>query len=143
MRKYVLGYLALVIPLLFLDLTKSKSFAYQTTGRPRTTTLASGLPGVVLLPTTKTVAIPDSYLKVNQVNLHNVTGSSVTVYIVDGSANCNSGPCAVIANNGTSGISVGAGADYIVALNGQAHSGGIFWYASAANSIVGWISATT
>ena len=101
-------------------------------------TTVNGRPSVAMLPTTTTVVVSvpsPRFVKVDQINLHNISNASVTVTITDNGSNCNSAPCAVT----TPSITIAANTSYTIGLGGQPAAGGVSWSASTANAVEGWI----
>ena len=106
-------------------------------------TSVAGVPSTVVVPnsSTRVVAISSAaYVRVNQVNFTNITGGAITVTFTDGSTNCNGGACNLLPT--TTPLSIASGTTYTINLNGQPAVGGVFWSASAANSIHGWARGT-
>ena len=128
-------------------------FLNAQSAAPGWETTISGVPSVVMVPTSSTAVVLTSgagygkYVRVDQINLHNTSSSAVTVYIVDGSTNCNSAACAVVGSP-SNGLSIAANTTYSIdlvdrrTLQGQPAQGGVFWYASTANAVEGWMSGT-
>lgn len=106
-------------------------------------TNVGGVPSVVPIPSSLTALITvasSQYVSVQYVTLHNITASAVTIKILDQSTNCNSAACPVVSSSGTATLSVAANSTVVFALGGQPAVGGIQWSASAANSVMAWIS---
>ena len=130
------------------------SFCSAQTATPGWETMISGVPSVVMLTTTLTAVVSTSwpgfnkYVRVDKITLHNISSSAVTVYILDGSTNCNGAACAVISASATGGLSIAANTTYSISLvdesthRGQPANGGVLWYASAANAVEGWMNGT-
>ena len=102
-------------------------------------TTVGGVPSTVFVPnsSTRVATALVGYVRVYQVNFVNNTASSVTVTLTDGSTNCNGGACPLLPT-GTA-LSIAAGTVYVINLNGQAAAGGVFWSASTANAVAGYI----
>ena len=62
--------------------------------------------------------------------LANVSASSVTVTITDGSTNCGGGPCTLFPP-----ATIQSNQVYTIPLNGVPANGGVIWTASAANAV--------
>jgi hypothetical protein len=99
--------------------------------------------GTVVLPNTSTAITMPVYgptgvspttVFIDQINLANTTGSSVTVTIVDQSTNCGGGACTIVP-----AVAVAANTLYTIALRGAPATGGIKWSASVSNAIHGSI----
>lgn len=71
---------------------------------------------------------------IDQVVLANISASSITVTITDGSTNCNGGPCTLFPP-----ATIQSNQVYTIPLNGVPANGGIIWSASAANAVHGSI----
>ena len=100
------------------------------------TTNAQGIPSKVMVPTSATTVIASSsYVKVDQINLRNITGSAVTVTIADISSNCNGSPCSLTPG----ALTIAANTLYTISLRGEPASFGVQWSAGTANAVVGWI----
>ncbi len=97
--------------------------------------------GTSVVPSTPTqVAVPKTpggqpapkTVFVEMVVLANVSASSVTVSITDGSTNCGGGPCTLFPP-----ATIQSNQVYTIALNGVPANGGLIWSASAANAVHG------
>lgn len=125
------------VPLLFLTL--SLGLFAQTTGRyPAASGVYSWYVGTIVLPNTATtVAVPvnantgatPTAVFIDQINLVNVTGSAVTVTVVDASTNCGGGACTIAV------VSVPATSSSFLALHGSPANSGIKWSASTSAAI--------
>lgn len=99
--------------------------------------------GTAVVPSTATaVAVPKmpsglaapKTVFIEQVVLANISSSSVTVTITDGSTNCNGGPCTLFPP-----ATIQSNQVYTIPLNGVPANGGIVWSASSANAVHGSI----
>jgi len=97
-------------------------------------TLGASDAGPTYIPNTVTVAM-GANARLFFLHLANSTSGAVTVTINDRSNNCNNGPCPLWPT-----VSIAGNTVYITPLNGILAVGGFTWQASAANSVVGWIS---
>jgi hypothetical protein len=93
-------------------------------------TVVPGTPTAVPVPKLPGGAPAPPTVFVEMVVLANVSSSSVTVAITDGSTNCNGGPCTLFP-----AATIQSNQAYTVPLNGAPANGGIIWSASAANAI--------
>lgn len=124
-------------------LTWAGLFAQTPSGYYPVTPYVSWYVGITVVPGTPTALAvplmpggnpPPSTVFVDMVVLANVSASSVTVSITDGSKNCNGGPCTLFPP-----ATIQSNQVYTIPLNGTPANGGIVWSASAANSIHGSI----
>lgn len=123
-------------------LTAFSSLAQNTSGSfPSHPDHNSWYVGTIIVPNSSTaVAIPvyvptgaaPATVFIDQINLANTTGSSVTVTVVDNSTNCGGGACTIVPT-----VPIAANTLYTIALRGAPATGGIKWSASAANAIHG------
>lgn len=91
-------------------------------------TTPSYIPNSATAVTTSTVRIYTLYLANN-------TAGALTVTILDRSTNCNSAGCPLWPT-----VSIAANSVYTAQLSGVPATTGFTWQASAANSVMGWIS---
>ncbi len=89
---------------------------------------------VVAIPKMPSGASAPKTVFVEMIVLANVSASSVTVTITDGSTNCGGGPCTLFPP-----ATVQSNQAYTIPLNGAPANGGIIWSASAPNAVHGSI----
>ena len=89
---------------------------------------------VAYVPNTQTDLVT-STVRLSKLHLANVTGGAITVLIKDRTTNCNSASCQIWPT-----VSIAANSVYTADLQGVPANSGASWQASAANSVVGWIT---
>ena len=96
--------------------------------------LVAGDSSVTYVPSTQTDVVTRT-VRLNKLYLANVTGGAVTVLIKDRATNCNNANCQLWPT-----ISIAANTVYTAEFGGLPAASGVSWQASAANSVVGYIS---
>lgn len=102
----------------------------------------AGVPSLQVVPTSATLVSPAprsplTYVRVIQANLSSVSASPVTVTFTDGSTNCNGGACQTLPT-----ITLQPNQKVTITYSGEPAVGGLYWSASVANAVHGWVKGS-